>query len=258
MTDTHAHIYSDKFSADIGQVLENCFNNGLKKIYMPNVDASTIEGMMALEKQYPGQCHAMMGLHPCSVDQNLEQALATMESWLSKRAFCAIGETGLDKYWDTTFFEQQLYSFEVHADWAKKYQLPLVVHTRSCMQETIEALTRFQDGTLRGVVHCFSGNLAEARAVVELGFMLGIGGVATYKNGGLDQVLPHIPLSAILLETDSPYLAPVPFRGKRNQPGYLSYIAQAVAQHTGRSVEEIEQVTDQNAERFFMPGSKTA
>ena len=251
MIDTHAHIYSDKFEGDRSEMLQKPFDSGVHKIMMPNIDRDSIEGMLALEAQYPDQCYAMMGLHPCSVKEDFEQELALVEEWLQKREFVAVGEMGLDLYWDTTFFEQQKEAFRIQAGWAKQYKKPLVIHTRNSMTETIELLQELKDDELVGIVHCFGGTLEEANQVIELGFLLGIGGVATFKNGGLDKVLPHVDLAHLVLETDSPYLAPKPYRGKRNEPSYIPLIAQRIAELKGITVAQVAETTDQNALKLF-------
>lgn len=251
MIDTHAHIYSNKFKHDRDAMLEKTFNAGIYKIFMPNIDRESIDGMLALEAQYPDRCFAMMGLHPCSVKEDFEQELEIVEKWLQKRDFVAIGEMGLDLYWDTTFFEQQKEAFRIQAAWAKQYKKPLVIHTRNSMTETIELLEELHDENLYGIVHCFGGTLEEAQRIIELGFLLGIGGVATFKNGGLDKVLPHIDLDHLVLETDSPYLAPKPYRGKRNEPSYIPLIAQRIAELKNVDFELVSTVTDRNALKVF-------
>ncbi|MGB0523155.1 MAG: TatD family hydrolase [Flammeovirgaceae bacterium] len=251
MIDTHAHIYSNKFLHDREDMLKKTFESGVHKIFMPNIDRESIDGMLALEAAYPNQCYAMMGLHPCSVDANFEKELALVEEWLQKRAFVAIGEMGIDLYWDKTYFEEQKEAFRIQAAWAKQYKKPLVIHTRNSMTETIALLTELNDDDLFGIVHCFGGTLEEANQIIELGFLLGIGGVATFKNGGLDKVLPHIDLAHLVLETDSPYLAPKPYRGKRNEPSYIPLIAQRIADLKEVSVDFVSEVTDRNALKVF-------
>jgi len=252
MTDSHAHIYSDKFKNDIDKILAKAFEENVNKIYMPNIDRTSIEGMLKLEEQYKGQCFSMMGLHPCSVNKDFEKELQIVEEWLFKRPFTAVGEIGIDLYWDKTYFEQQKEAFRIQTAWAKKLNLPIVIHTRNSMAETIELLEEVYEEGLTGVVHCFTGNVDDAKRIIKLGFKLGIGGVATFKNGGLDTVLPHIDLEHILLETDSPYLSPKPHRGKRNEPSYIPIIAQRIADLKETTIEEVEKVTDANAASFFV------
>ncbi|MEM1138065.1 MAG: TatD family hydrolase [Bacteroidota bacterium] len=251
MTDSHAHIYSDKFKKDIDNILSKSFEENVNKIYMPNIDHTSIDGMLALEEKYNTHCFSMMGLHPCSVDKYFEKELQIVEEWLQRRAFSAVGEIGIDLYWDKTYFEQQQEAFRIQVTWAKKLKLPIVIHTRNSMKETLTLLEEVFEEGLTGVVHCFTGNLEDAERIIKLGFKLGIGGVATFKNGGLDTVIPHIGLQHILLETDSPYLAPKPHRGKRNEPSYIPIIAQRIAELKSVTVEEVEKITDANAAAFF-------
>jgi len=251
LTDTHAHIYLDEFSADRDDMLVRAKEVGVARIYMPNIDDTSIDEMMALEQRHPDWCFAMMGLHPCSVKSDFEKQLYVMEDWLGKRKFAAIGEMGTDLYWDKTFWEQQKEAFIIQARWARQYDLPMVIHCRQSIDETIELLTMLAGEKLRGIFHCFTGNEQQAARIVELGFYLGIGGVATFKNGGLDKVLPKIPVDRLVLETDSPYLAPVPYRGKRNEPSYLSLTAEKVAALLGLSMEELTRITNQNAAVVF-------
>lgn len=251
MIDTHAHLYSDKLKADFDNVIESAFSVGITKIFMPNVDSRSIEAMLSVEERFPQYCFAMMGLHPCSVDKEVARELCIVEDWLAKRKFIAVGEIGIDLYWDKTFFEQQKEAFRLQTQWAKKYNLPIVVHTRNAMTETIALLEELHDEKLKGVVHCFTGNLQEAKRIIQLGMYLGIGGVVTYKNGGLEQVLPHVSLENIVLETDCPYLAPVPYRGKRNEPSYLRFVAEKVSVLMNTSVENVVRQTSQNACALF-------
>jgi TatD DNase family protein len=251
MIDSHAHIYSEKFKDDLPATIARAQQVGITKIIMPNTDSESIVGMLAMEQAYPDLCVATIGLHPCYVNENFEKELAIVEDWLAKRTFVAIGEMGLDLYWDKTFYPQQQEAFSIQAAWAKKYNLPLIIHTRECMSETIEIIEKLQDGTLYGVVHCFSGDLAQALRLIELGFVLGIGGVVTYPKAGLQQVIPYLPIEKIILETDSPYLAPIPHRGKRNEPAYTQLVAQKIAELKNISAEEVTTITDQNCVHLF-------
>ncbi len=251
MIDSHAHIYAPEFNADRSAMLENAFGSGVNRIYMPNIDSTSVEGMLALEEAYPGRCIATMGLHPCYVTASFEQELATVESWLQKRSFAAIGEIGLDYYWSVEFKAQQEEAFKIQVAWAKQYQLPVIIHCRNSFAETVELLKSVGTNGITGVFHCFTGTLEDARQAIELGFLLGIGGVATFKNGGLDKVLPFVDAKHLVLETDSPYLAPVPHRGKRNQPGYLPLVTQRVADLQQTSAVEIDRITTQNALGLF-------
>jgi TatD DNase family protein len=251
MIDTHAHIYSEKFSQDREAMLAKTFESGVSKILMPNIDLESIEAMLELEKNYPNQCYSMMGLHPCYVKETFQEDLKVIEGWWKKRDFIAVGEMGLDLYWDKTFFEQQKEAFRIQAKWAMEFEKPLIIHTRDSMQETIELLGELANEKLFGIVHCFTGDLKDAERIIELGFHLGIGGVATFKKGGLDKVLPHIDLKHLVLETDAPYLAPKPFRGKRNEPSYIPIIAKRIAELKEISIEEVGRATDENALKLF-------
>lgn len=247
LIDTHAHIYADNFNADRNAMLDRAFAGGISHVFMPNIDHTSIDGMLALEQQYPQQCFAMMGLHPCYVTADFEQDLQLVENWLQRRKFIAIGEIGLDYHWSMEFAAQQREALRIQIGWAKQYRLPVVIHCRNSLRETLELLQDIGTEGVSGIFHCFNGNLEEAQAVIGMGFLLGIGGVATFKNGGLDQVIPHVDLRHIVLETDSPYLAPVPHRGKRNEPGYLPTIARRVADLKQVSVEHVAETTTENA-----------
>lgn len=251
LIDTHAHIYSTKFDSDRDQVIDEIKEAGIERIYMPNVDVDTIDRMLDCESRYGDLCIPMMGLHPCDVKEDFERQLYVMEDWLSSRSFAAIGEIGTDLYWDKTAFDRQKEALNVQLTWAKEKNLPIVLHCRESIDETIDIIENAQDGTLTGIFHCFTGTLEQAKKIVKLGFFLGIGGVATYKNGGLDQVIPFIGLENLVLETDAPYLAPVPFRGKRNTPAYLPAIAQRVGDLLQISSLEVAAMTKTNALNLF-------
>lgn len=250
-TDTHTHLYLKQFAQDRADMLERAFAEKVEKLYLPNIDSESIDDMLELEAKYPHNCLAMMGLHPCSVKKDFEKELYVVEDWLNKRKFVAVGEMGTDLYWDKSFFAQQQEAFKIQVDLAKKYQLPIVIHCRESFQETIDLIKPLKDNNLTGIFHCFTGSLDDAKQVIELGFFLGIGGVVTYKNGGLDKVLPEVPLENIVLETDSPYLSPVPYRGKRNESSYIPLIAQKIADIQGVSLEEVRNKTTENAQRLF-------
>ncbi|EMS31009.1 Putative deoxyribonuclease YcfH [Mariniradius saccharolyticus AK6] len=250
-TDTHAHIYSDKYQSDRQDVIQRAVEQGVHHIYMPNVDVDTIEPMLDAESKNPGICIPMMGLHPCDVKEDFEKQLYVMEEWISKRAFAGIGETGLDLYWDKTFFAQQKEALRIQIQWAKQKRWPIILHCRESMDETISIIREEKDENLFGIFHCFTGTSDQARQIMELGFYLGIGGVSTYKNGGLDLVLPEVGMGKIVLETDGPYLAPVPHRGKRNSPEYIPLIAQRVADIFQTSLADISAVTEKNAQTIF-------
>ena len=252
-TDTHAHIYADQFDVDRADMIHRAETQGVGKIFMPNIDHTSIDGMLELENKYPALCFPMMGLHPCSVNKEFEKELYVVENWLSKRKFAAVGEMGTDLYWDKTFWDQQVEAFTIQVGWAKKYRLPIVVHCRESMDQTIALAEKLQDGNLTGIFHCFTGDTVQADRLIKLGFYLGIGGVATFKKGGMENVIPSIPLDRIVLETDSPYLTPAPHRGKRNEPAYIPLIGERVADLKNISVDELKKATTKNALKLFQP-----
>jgi TatD DNase family protein len=249
--DTHCHIYLDDFKQDIEEVIKKAEEEGIQKFYLPAIDSAVIDDMLLLEEKFPGKCIAMMGLHPCSVKENYKEELQIAEQWLSKRKFAAVGEIGLDFYWDKTFTTQQYDAFRMQVEWALHYDLPIVIHTRNAMQETIDVVKEFVPRGVRGIFHCFSGNVENAKEIIDAGFYLGIGGVVTYKNAGLAEVLGSIDLKHMVLETDSPYLTPVPFRGKRNESSYLKYVVEKLALVKNTTIEEIAAITTANAEKIF-------
>lgn len=245
--ETHAHIYDEGFNEDMEQMLARAFDAGVEQIWMPNCNHETIDSMMVLAKAYPDKCLPMIGLHPCYVKEDFEKEIQIIEDYLAKEKFIAIGEIGLDLYWDKTFFVQQQEAFLQQCALAKKHNLWIDIHSRNAFWETVELIEKNADPNLKGIFHCFTGTLEEAQKAVELGFLLGIGGVATFKNGGLDKVIPHISLDKLVLETDAPYLAPVPYRGKRNEPSYLPLVAQKIADWHQCDVSVVLEKTTQNA-----------
>jgi len=251
LIDTHCHLYGKDFAGDIQQVIQRAENEGVQRFYLPGIDSEVIEDMLQLERDFPGKCFAMMGLHPCSVKEDYEQELALVSDWLKKRSFSAVGEIGLDYYWDKTFVQQQQEAFHRQIEWALQYGLPIVIHSRESMADSIQIVQEHQKGSLRGIFHCFTGTLEEAKKIIDAGFYLGIGGVLTYKNTHLREVLKEISLDHIVLETDAPYLTPVPFRGKRNESSYLKYVAEKLAEVKNVSVEEIGSITTANAKKIF-------
>ena len=248
--DTHAHIYLEEFNTDRADMLNRCEQHQVSKIFMPNIDHTSIDSMLELESRNTS-CIAMMGLHPCYVKADFEKELYLVESWLAKRKFAAVGEIGTDLYWDKTFWEQQKEAFSIQVNWAKQYDLPIVIHCRESLDETIEMIEKHQEGKLTGVFHCFGGTVEQANRIIKAGFYLGIGGVSTYKKGGLDSVLPHVAMDRIILETDSPYLAPVPHRGKRNEPSYIPLIAKRISEITNVDIAELQKITTQNSLKLF-------
>jgi TatD DNase family protein len=251
LIDTHCHLYLDEFLNDIEAVIERSVNEGVQKFYLPAIDSSETNHMLMLEKKFPDKCIAMAGLHPCSVKQDYKNELDHVETMLRDRKFAALGEIGLDFHWDKTFVTQQYEAFRTQIEWSLQYHLPIVIHTRDAMNETIEVVTEYAAKGVRGIFHCFGGTYENAKAIIEAGFYLGIGGVLTYKNAGLAEVIEKISLDHLVLETDSPYLAPVPFRGKRNESSYLKYIVEKMALIKNVRVEEVAAITTANAEKIF-------
>ena len=251
LIDTHTHIYDHQFSLDRKETVQRALEAGVGIMLLPNVDASTIAPMLALHEQYPDCTRVMMGLQPEEVKEDYKTVLATMEKELEKDMYVGVGEVGLDFYWDSTFEKEQLNAFETQLDWAKQLGLPLSIHCRNAFDKMVKILEHKQDGGLRGIMHCFTGTEEEAKAYLELGFHLGLGGVTTYKNCGVKDYLPNLPLDRIVLETDAPYLAPVPCRGKRNEPAFLVHTAQRIADILQLPVEELAAVTTANAQSLF-------
>jgi TatD DNase family protein len=249
--DTHTHLYDEQLTAEGDENIQRAIDAGVTKMYMPNCDSSTIAGMMALTEKRPQNCYAMMGLHPCYVKDNYKEELAVVEHWLAKRRFSAIGEIGLDYYWDKTHVAQQKQAFEQQIDWALQYDLPIVIHSRESTQDCIDIVRKKQNGKLNGIFHCFGGTLDEAKQIVGLGFYLGIGGVVTFKKSSLHEIVKEVSLDHVVLETDAPYLAPTPYRGKRNESSYIPLIAAKVAELKGMDIAEIAAITTKNAEKVF-------
>ncbi len=248
LIDSHTHIYLPQFDADREQVVASATEAGVQELYLPAIDSTTHEAMLQTEARFP-VCKSMMGLHPCSVKENYSEELDVVKSYLVQKKFIAVGEIGLDFYWDKTFVQQQYESFHRQIEWALEYNLPISIHSRDATDECIEVVAQYP--ALRGVFHCFSGNEAQARKIMSLDFLLGIGGVITFKNSGLDKVIEQVGLSHLILETDAPYLAPVPYRGKRNEPAYTKLVAEKVSLLLNISLEEVAQATTANAEKLF-------
>ncbi len=252
MIDTHTHLYAEEFDEDRKETIERALNKGISKFFLPAIDSESHEKMLALESEFPNQIYSMMGLHPCYVKpETWENELKIVENYLDQRHYPAIGEIGIDLYWDKTTLDIQIKAFEQQIDWAIERDLPIVIHTRESFNETFDVLERKKHPKLRGIFHCFSGNLEQAKHAIDLNFILGIGGVVTFKNGKIDQFLNEIPLGKIVLETDSPYLAPVPHRGKRNESAYLDLVAGKLVDIYGKDFSEIDRITTENALQLF-------
>jgi len=249
--ETHAHLYAEEFKLDIDELIEKATLSGVGKFIMPNVDEESIDAMLTIEQRHANVCIASMGLHPCYVKKDFQRQLYTVESWLSKRAFASVGEIGLDLHWDKTTLSLQEEALTIQLNFAAIYKLPVILHTRSAFAETCEVIEKAGLSDVKGVFHCFSGTLEEAQRVVAMGYKIGIGGVVTFKNGGLDKVLEGLDLKDIVLETDCPYLAPVPHRGKRNEPSYIAIVAHKVAELKKCSLEDIITSTSTNAKQLF-------
>jgi len=251
LIDTHTHLFLEQFNDDIDEVINTADELGIKKFFIPHIDSQTSNEAIELCEKYPNQCYLMMGLHPCSVKENYKSELAHCEQLMAKHKVYAIGETGLDYYWDTTFKTQQKESLQIQIDWAKDLKLPIVLHCRDSMDDVIEMIDKNKAKELSGIFHCFSGTVAQAEHIINMGFYLGIGGVVTFKNGGLDKLLPKIGLDKLVLETDSPYLAPAPHRGKRNESSYIDIIAEKVADILDIPKNEVAKQTTKNANEIF-------
>lgn len=249
--DTHTHLYLEEFSEDIDQVIEEAINNGVTRMMLPNIDSTSVESMHKLADKFPGKCLPMIGLHPTSVKENYMNELAIVESNLSKRKYYGIGECGIDLYWDKTFAIEQEFVFRHHIDLCRTYDLPLIVHIRDSFNEVIEILKDVNKSDIRGIFHCFSGSIEQANQAIRFGFSLGLGGVITFKNNKMQETLKHVDLKHLVLETDAPFLAPVPYRGKRNQPSYIPLIAKMVADIKGITIQEVAESTTRNAEQLF-------
>ncbi|MES2835930.1 MAG: TatD family hydrolase [Bacteroidota bacterium] len=251
--DTHTHLYSEEFDSENFNHVNEALQFNVKKMLMPNIDSSSIEKMEAITKLFPENCFAMMGLHPCYVKENYEAELKIIKTHLDKNNYCAVGEIGIDLYWEKTFKDEQIKCFSTQIEWAMEKKLPIAIHTRNSFDETLEVVSKYykKNTDNNGVFHCFSGNAEQAQQVIDLGFSLGIGGVVTFKNSGLDKVVEQVDLQHIILETDAPYLAPVPHRGKNNRSTYIPLIAKKVAEIKNCSVDEVAEITTANALKLF-------
>lgn len=251
LIDTHSHIYLAEFDSDRLEMLDRAEKAGVSQIFLPAIDSTTHGQMLDLGKQYQGTCLSMMGVHPCSVNENYRDELKIARNYLEKKTFRAIGETGLDFYWDKTYVQSQYEAFREQIRWALEFDIPVVIHSRNSIDECIKVVEEHQNGKLKGVFHCFSGNLEQAERIIDLGFYMGIGGVLTFKNSGLDKMMEIISLDNVVLETDAPYLAPVPFRGKRNEPAYLKFVLEKLALVKKIPEESIALITTYNAQKLF-------
>jgi TatD DNase family protein len=252
LVDTHSHIYSEDFDADRAETIQRAKEVGVEHIILPNCDSVTLPQMLALEAEYPKFCSAAIGLHPTSVKENYNDELALIKSELERRNWIAIGEIGIDLYWDKTFLNEQIKAFQQQLDWASEFKLPVIIHVRDSFRETMNALTPYKNKGLTGVFHSFTGSLKEAQEIIAFGgFKLGINGIVTFKNSGLAAVVSEIELKYILLETDSPYLTPAPHRGKRNESAYVALVCNKLAEVYNTSLEQIDEQTTLNAKSLF-------
>ncbi|MBK8055586.1 MAG: TatD family hydrolase [Saprospiraceae bacterium] len=248
--DTHAHIYLKEFEKDLDTILVNAQSNGVSHILMPNIDEASMPLMIDVAKSH-SFCHSMLGLHPCHVYDDYKKVIENLWKQYGQHTFYAVGEIGIDLYWDKTFHLEQVDAFKRQIALAKEVNLPFVIHSRDALDITISIVQEMQDGSLRGIFHCFNGDEMQAHKIIDAGFLLGIGGVVTYKNAGLDKVMAHMPLSSLVLETDAPYLSPIPYRGKRNEPAYILQIATKLAEVKNTTIEEVGLITTQNAKELF-------
>lgn len=252
LIDTHTHLFTPQFDEDRDAIVKKAIDAGVTSMLLPNIDLESIEAMHALEKQFPEHCFAMMGLHPCSVDENWEKQLATIKKHLFSRSYVAVGEIGMDLYWDKSTLEYQKAAFGQQIKWAKELGIPIVIHVREAFDEAFEVVDQLNDDRLSGVFHCFTGTIEQAHHILNYGgFKLGIGGVLTFKNSGVDKVVEQLNLDDLILETDSPYLAPHPNRGKRNESSFITYVASKLADIKGIGIEQVADVTSANARALF-------
>jgi len=252
LVDTHCHLYAEEFHGERWDVIKQAKDAGVYKIFLPNIDRSSMDSMLELERDHPEICIAMMGLHPCYVKGDVEDQLEVVKDWINVRRFAAIGEIGLDFHWDLSYKDQQYFAFRTQLEWAMEKDWPVAIHSRESLRECIDEVKLIGSGRIRGIFHCFGGTVDEATEIMEMGMYLGIGGVLTFKKSGLVEVIQSVGLNKVVLETDAPYLAPVPFRGKRNEPAYIRYVAEKLAEITDKSVEEIGRITTRNAENVFI------
>ena len=252
LIDTHTHLYLDAFDDDRHVMVKRALETGVTRMLLPNIDMNSIAGMHALCDAFPQNCFPMMGLHPCDVKEDFRDVLRDMEELFGRRKYIAVGETGIDLYWDKTTLPHQIESFEIQIGWAKSMGLPIVIHARDSFNEIFEVLDRLNDESLRGVFHCFTGDLSQAKKIIDYGgFMMGLGGVLTYEKSGLGEIVKDIPLESLILETDSPFLTPKPYRGKRNESAYVKFVAEKLSEVKGIPLQEVAAITTANAEQMF-------
>lgn len=249
--DTHAHLYLEQFDEDIDLLVEICKEEEISHIYLPNIDSRTVNDLHELVDAYPEMMHPMMGIHPCSIKEDYKKELSIARKLLDTGNYVGVGEIGIDLYWDKSFHKEQQIAFETQIEWAREMNLPFVIHSRDSLDLTIETVSRLQRGDLKGIFHCFNGSVEQGRKIADIGFLLGIGGVITFKNAGVKEAVAELPLEIMVLETDSPYLAPKPFRGKRNQSNYIPIIADQLATSLNLDLEKVMKITTQNALNLF-------
>ncbi|MFZ9661376.1 MAG: TatD family hydrolase [Chitinophagaceae bacterium] len=252
LLDTHCHLYDESFHSDIDEMIQRGLDAGVYKMLLPNIDKDSIAPMISLSDRYPDHCFPMMGLHPCYVKDDYREHLVILEQWLGQKTFIGIGEIGLDYYWDKTFKEQQLDAFRIQLKWALEKELPVSIHSRESFHDCLDIVREIGNGRIKGVFHCFGGTARQARDVMDIGMFIGIGGVVTYKKSDLGSVLKEIGLKNVVLETDAPYLPPVPYRGKRNESSYLTFIAEKIAEEVGISFADVATITSENASKVFI------
>ena len=250
-TDTHTHLYSEAFEEDQDTMIQRALDKGVQRFFVPAIDSTYTQSMLDLKSKYPEQVHLMCGLHPTHVKENYLEELAHVKQMLDKENYVAVGEIGMDLYWDKSFKSQQQEAFHTQIHWSIERQLPIAIHCRDAFNEVFEVLEDYKNSSLHGIFHCFTGNLEQAQRAVNLKMKLGIGGVVTFKNGKIDKFIDQIPLSQIVLETDAPYLAPVPYRGKRNESSYLIEVAQKLATVYNKDIKEIADITTLNSREVF-------
>jgi len=249
--DSHAHLYAEQFSEDISEVLKRAQEMQVNKIFLPNIDRDSIAGMRKLANDHPDLCYPMMGLHPCHVKENYKEELELVAAELSDRKYYGVGESGIDLYWDTTFKKEQIEAFEFQIHLSKKHNLPIIIHSRESLDLTIEIIAKHQDGALSGIFHCFNGTVSQCKQIADLGFMMGLGGVITFKKANLEMMVSYLPVEYLLLETDAPYLSPVPYRGKRNESSHIPLIAEKISEFKNIRVDEVARITTENSQKLF-------